>query len=278
MNQDGYPTTYPSSDQATTNLQPNTGTPGTDTDVPPVNKHNHGAMIGFFIVLALAAIIFVVFFIVLTQTDDDSSSSSSSSSGNKPITNGCSLYQTPADSGFSTSDYYNNGSTNFTAQARSDGSGGDTCDIPDDLTDTAAFEAEFRSDNTPTSNLGRVGWVVTNNTDATYDMYSQFYDDSGSYSHTKFVTGGKANSVVGWTDNLISKQVPVFYNNQSFFFSITMPGTVTPTNIGMTNKGGCLLVPSFDSAITLVNLTISLDPDSQLPVITPAACTTSAPA
>lgn len=247
-----------------------------DPDKKSTSKKHTWTYIVVFAVVVLAVIALGVILLMAVNNDDSSSSSSGSTPTPPPITNGCSLYPLPAD--FDNTDYYLTPNTQyFGAQPRNNGgTGPQTCTIPDDLYDTEAFEAIFRPNGTAFAPGDAIGWIVTNNTDATYDMYSQWYD-GGTYFHTKYVTAGKANSVAGWTDGLVgdSSQVPVFYINQSLFFSITMPGTTAPVNLGSSASGDCLVTPTFSSSIKLFNVTISLDPTTQLPVLTPGACTTS---
>ena len=211
--------------------------------------------------------IFVAIFVLGGNDDNDVTPTPT------PVPIGCSY---PTISDFSGTDYYLRNSMYNTAQA---GGSGDNrqCTIPDSLTDYDAFEAEFKQSDTNNTDNGMWAWSVTNNTDAIYTMWAQFYDDE-NYFHTRFVIVGQGNSVTGWSDRPINKEPdewPVLYDNQSYFFGITMTGEDTPIHISTDNNGKCLIVPSSASDVKLLNIIISIDSDTQLPVITPTVCTTS---
>lgn len=230
------------------------------------------------VVVVIVIVIFVVIAFVLVAIfllSDDDEDESNPDPTPFPPSNACSLYPTPSN--FDQTDYYLDDSVYYTAQAGGSGSTRQ-CVIPDNLRDFDSFEAEFQQSALSNDQNGVVGWVVTNKTTANYSMFGQFWSEDGPYFQTRFVRDGDPNSIYGWTNrplNLEPNEWPVLYNDQSYYFSIDLPGFPNRFNIGYDSNGNCLMAPSASSGIELINITISLDSTTQQPIITVEACTTS---
>lgn len=130
-------------------------------------------------------------------------------------------------------------------------------EIPN-LTDSD-YTSDYTSDNVNGIRENSVGWVINNTTSATYNFFAQFYDSDADdlfdakgspYANIEYISLGKANKVVGWTDlgdgKLINQDntqgYKVLYTNQAYFFEIFDKETSNSV-ITKDSKGQCLIVP-----------------------------------